>query len=106
MATARLSKVYFNKSWSNIDFATEEYIFDFLKILKAESHLPINQMLTILFNKEADTISCSRDDTNYSFFASRNRDVVSVIVKKLGEETIEFNIPRNKIDKVNPLPQL
>jgi hypothetical protein len=106
MAMAKLSKVHFNKSMSTIEFATENYLLDFLKILKAESHLPINQMLIMLFDKEADTVSCSRDDTNYSFFASQNRDVISVIVKKIGEETIEFDIPRNKLDKIKPLPQL
>jgi hypothetical protein len=106
MATTKLSKVHFNKSKSTIDFATENYLLDFLKILKAESHLPINQVLIMLFNNEADTVSCSRDDTNYSFFARLKGNVISVIVKKLGEETIEFDIPRNKLDKIKPLPHL
>ena len=62
------------------------------------------QMLTILFKEEADTVSCSRDDTNYSFFASQRHNVISVVVKKLGEETIEFEIPSKEIRKIEPLP--
>ena len=97
MNKAKLSKVYFNKSTSNLDFTTENYLFDFLKLLKAESNLPIEQMLTILCNEQADTVSCSRDDTNYSFFASKKRDIISVIVRKLGEETIEFELPSKRV---------
>lgn len=105
MATAKLSKVSFTKSTSSLDFATEDYLIDFLKMLKAESHLPIDQMLGILFSKQADSVSCARDDTSYSFFAANNREIVSVIFKKLGEETIEFEIPLGKIGKINPLIQ-
>lgn len=100
MANTKLSKVHFNKSTSTLDFATEEYLVDSLKLLSAKSHLPINQVLTILYNKQADTISCSRDDTNYSFFARHRRDVISIVVKKLGEETIEFELPRKEIKKI------
>lgn len=105
MANAKLSKVCFSKSTSTIDFATEDYLMDFLKLLKAKSNLPINQMLSMLFNKEADTVSCSRDDTNYSFFASQQRNVISVIMKKIGEENVEFKISRNSLQKIQPLPQ-
>lgn len=100
MTKAQLSKVYFKKSTSNLDFATEDYLIDSLKLLSAESHLPIKQMLTILCNKQADTVSCSRDDTNYSFFASQRRDTVSVVIKKLGEETIEFELPTEEAKKI------
>lgn len=100
MAKAKLTKVYFSKSNSTLDFATEEYLLDSLKLLSAESHLPIHQLLMILYNKQVDTISCSRDDTNYSFFARHHRDKISVVIKKLGEETIEFELPRKEISKV------
>jgi len=66
MASAKLSKVCFNKTTSNIDFATPEYLTDFLEILKAKSRLPIKQMLSMLSTKEVDTVSCSRDDTQGS----------------------------------------
>jgi len=101
MNNAKLSKVCFNKSTSSLDFATEDYLIDSLKLLSAESHLPIKVMLTILCNKQADTVSCSRDDTNYSFFASHRRDTISVIVKKLGEETIEFELPSEQVRKIS-----
>ena len=100
MTKAKLSKVYFKKSNSNLEYATRDYLVDFLKLLSAESHLPIKQMLTILCNKQADTVSCSRDDTNCSFFASQRRDMISVVVKKLGEETIEFKLPQKDARKV------
>lgn len=100
MTKAKLSKVYFKKSTSNLDFATEDYLVDSLKLLSAESHLPIKQMLVILCNKQADTVSCSRDDTNYSFFASQRRDTISVVVKKLGEETIEFELPSKQVRNI------
>ena len=99
MTKAKLSKVYFKKSTSNLDFATEDYLVDSLKLLSAESHLPIKQMLTILCSGQADTVSCSRDDTNYSFFASQHRNVISIKVKKLGEENIEFEVPSNELRK-------
>jgi hypothetical protein len=99
MTTTKLSKVVFNKSTTSLDFATEEYLFDFLEMVRAKSNLPIKKMLAMLANKEADTVSCSRDDTNYSFFASQHREVVSVTVKKLGEENIEFEVPSNKLRK-------
>ena len=66
---------------------------------RAKSNLPIKKMLAMLTNKEADTVSCSRDDTNYSFFASQHRDVISIKIKKLGEENIEFEVPSNKLRK-------
>jgi hypothetical protein len=99
MASAKLSKIFFNKSTSTIDFATDEYLRDFLEMLKAESRLPIKKVLAILFSKEVDTISCSRDDTDYSFFANQNRNGISIIVKKLGEETIEFTVPKTQLEK-------
>jgi hypothetical protein len=100
MAIPKLSKVSFSKSTSEINFATEEYIFDFLEMLKAKSRLPIKQILSMLLNKEADTVSCSRDDTGFSFFASEGRNGISVIVKELGKETIEFNMPKDRLEKV------
>jgi BioD-like phosphotransacetylase family protein len=106
MGTANLTKVCFNKSSSTMDYATQESLADFFKVLKAKSNLPINQLLSLLSNKEADTVSASREDTNYSFFASKHRNVVSVVIKKLGEENIEFDIPSNELDKLSPLPQL
>jgi hypothetical protein len=99
MASAKLSKISFNKSTSTINFATEEYLNDFLEMLRAESHLPIKKVLAILHSKEVDTISCSKEDTSFSFFASQSRNGITIIVKKLGEETIEFNIPENQLGK-------
>ena len=93
----KLSKICFNKTTSDIDFATDADLKDFLEILKAKSRLPIKQMLSMLYSKEADTVYCSREDTNYSFFASYNKKGISVIFRKLGEEIIEFNIPHNEI---------
>jgi hypothetical protein len=103
MASAKLSKVCFNKSTSTMDFATEDHILDFLEILRAKSSLPIKQMLAILSSKEADTVSCSRDDTNYSFFASYSKNEIIITVRKLGEETIEFNIPCTKLEKIKSI---
>lgn len=95
-----LSKICFNKTTSNIDFATGEYLVNFLEILRAKSLLPINKMLSTIFSKEADTVSCSRDDTNYSFFASKNRNGISIVIKQLGEETIDFCIPETKLKEL------
>jgi hypothetical protein len=106
MGAANLTKVCFNKSSSMMNYATQESLSDFLKILKAESHLPVNQLLTLLSSEEADTVSASREDTNYSFFASKHRNVISIVIKKLGEENVEFTIPSNELNKLNPLPQL
>jgi len=100
MTATKLSKVYFTKPNSSLDFATEKYLIDYLKMMKAKSRLPINKMLYILLNKESDTVSCSRDDTDYSFFASQQKDNVSVRIKKLGEEIIEFDIHRKDIKKI------
>jgi len=106
MGTRNLTKVCFNTSASTTDYATQESLSDFLKMIKAKSHLPINQLLSLLSSKEADTVSASREDTNYSFFASKHRNVISVVVKKLGEENIEFDISSNELDKLQPLTQL
>jgi hypothetical protein len=106
MGTANLTKVCFNKSSSTMDYATQESLSDFLKMLKAKSHLPVNQLLALLSSKEADTVSASREDTNYSFFASKHRNVISIVIKKLGEENVEFDISSNELNKLNPLPQL
>lgn len=100
MASTKLSKVCFNKSTSSIDFATEEHLADFLEILRVKSNLPIKKLLAMLSAKEADTVSCSRDDTHYSFFASQSRNGVSITVKKLGEEIIEFSIPDTKLKRI------
>ena len=54
----------------------------------------------MLSSREADMVSCSRDDTNYSFFASRSRNGIAITVKKLGEETIEFSIPKTKLKRI------
>lgn len=89
----KLSKVYVSKSSSAIDYATEEYIADYLTALKARSNLPIDQILTMVCDNRVDSASCSRDDTNYSFFVSQSRQGIAITVKKLGEDTIEFNVP-------------
>jgi hypothetical protein len=65
-----------------------------------------SELLNLLIDREADTVSCSRDDTNFSFFARQKGNTISVIVKKIGEETIEFDIPMNILNKVKPYPQL
>ena len=83
-----------------MEFATEEYLLNSLKGISAESHLPIHQLLTIIHNKQADTVSCSRDDTNYSFFARQYRGKVSVVIKKLGKKTIDFEIPLKEVKKI------
>jgi len=101
MASLKLSKVCFNKSKSSVDFATEEHLAEFLEILRVKSNLPIKKLLDMISAKEADTVSCSRDDTNYSFFASQSRNGVSIVVKKLGEETIEFTIPDTNLKRIN-----
>lgn len=96
---SNLSKVHFNKSTSSVDFATEEHIFEFLEMLRGKSHLPIKEMLTMLYSEKVDTVSCSKEETNYTFFASKNRDGISIVVKKLGEERIEFVLPKSKLEK-------
>jgi hypothetical protein len=100
MASAKLSKVIFNRTKEDIDFATDTELKDFLQVLKAKSNLPIKQMLTMLLTKQADMVSCSRDDTNYSFFAICNKKKVSIIVKKIGEEKIEFSIPYEEFTRI------
>ena len=103
MASTKVSKICFNKTTSDVDFATDADLKDFLELLKAKSHLPIKQMLSMLYSKEADTVSCSREDTNYSFFASYNRKGIAITVKKLGEGTIEFSIPHNEMTKIKTI---
>jgi phosphoribosyl-ATP pyrophosphohydrolase len=103
MASTKLSKVVFNRTKADVDFATEAELRDFLQVLKAKSNLPIKQMLAMLSAREADTVSCSREDTNYSFFASYTRKGIAITVKKLGEETIEFSIPHNEMTKIRTL---
>lgn len=100
MASTKLAKVIFNRTKADIDFATDAELKDFLQVLKAKSNLPIKQMLTILSAKEADTVSCSRDDTDYSFFAIYTRKGISITIKKIGEETIEFSIPHEEFTKI------
>lgn len=100
MGTVNLTKVRFDKSTSTTDYATRESISEFLTIVKAKSHLPITQLLNLLSDKEADTVSASREDTNYSFFASKYRNVVSIIIKKIGEENIEFDIQTKELEKL------
>lgn len=104
MASANLSKICFNRTTSDVDFATETDLKDFLEMLKAKSHLPIKQMLSMLSAKEADTVSCSREDTNYSFFASYTRKGIAITVKKIGAETIEFSIPHTELTRIKALP--
>lgn len=96
----KLSKVYVSKSSSAIDYATEEYIADYLTALKARSNLPIDQILTMVCDNRVDSASCSRDDTNYSFFVSQSRQGIAITVKKLGEDTIEFNVPCKTISQI------
>ena len=40
---------------------------------------------------------CSNDATNFHFFARARKDKISIIVKQLGEQTMEFYLPRKKI---------
>jgi hypothetical protein len=100
MASAKLSKICFNRTTSDVDFATETDLKDYLELLKAKSHLPIKKMLSMLSTKEVDTVSCSREDTNYSFFASYTRKGIAITIKKLGVETIEFSIPHTELTKI------
>ena len=96
MGKTEFSKVHFTKASSSLEFTTEDYLFDTLKLISARSQLPIKQLLAFINNNNVDTISCSRDDTNYSFFAKARRDKISVIVKQLGEQTMEFELSRKK----------
>ena len=100
MTVNNLSKVYVTKPVSTLDFTTVEYLSEYLKIIKAKSHLPINKMFSILSNKESDMVSCSRDDTEYSFFASRRKGKISVIIKNLDGEIIEFDVQCKDVVKI------
>jgi predicted DNA-binding ribbon-helix-helix protein len=97
MAKTEFSKVQIKKADSTLEFTTEEYLFEALKLITAKSQLPIKQLLAFINDNQVDTISCSRDDTNYSFFARSRNDKISIIIKQLGEQTMEFELSRNKI---------
>jgi len=104
MAETKISKVRFKKSDNSLEFSTEDYLLDTLTLISAKSLLPIRQMMTFINEGLVDSVSCSRDDTNFSFFARVRRDKVSIIIKQLGEETMEFDISKKRaIEHFTPL---
>lgn len=104
MAKTKFSKVHFKKPNSSMEFTTEEYLLDTLELITSKSRLPIKQLLSLVSDNKVDSISCSRDDTNYYFYARARRDNISIIVKQLGEQTMEFEVSRNQIKKFSHLP--
>ena len=97
MAETKLSKVHFKKSEDSIDFSTENYLLDTLTLISAKSMLPIKQIMAFINEGLVDSVSCSRDDTNFSFFARVRKDKVSIIIKQLGEETMEFDLSKKRV---------
>lgn len=102
MSKTHFKKIRFNKTDSKLEYISEEYLFDFLTMVSAKSQLPIKNFLMFIQMGQADSVACSRDDTNYSFYARLNRDKISIILKQLGNETIEFDIKKDSIKKIIP----
>jgi len=97
MEKTKFSKVHINKPRSSLEFTTEDYLLNTLELVSAKSQLPIKLLLSLVYDNKVDTVSCSRDDTNYRFFAGAKRDSISIIIKCLGEQTMEFELSRNQI---------
>ena len=98
-----LGMLPFMASANNPEFTTEDYLFDTLNIISAKSQMPIKNRLSYSNTGEVDSIACSRDDTNYSFFARVKKDKISIIIKQLGEETMEFELSREKAKEIFPI---
>jgi len=97
MSKINFKKVHIKKPNTSLEYATDEYLLDALELISSKSQLPIKQLLSLVIDSKVDSISCTRDDTNYHFFARVKRDGISIIIKQLGEQTIEFELSKNEI---------
>lgn len=108
METTKFTKVHFTKNESKLDYATEDHLLDTLKLISAKSRLPITELLAFITNGIVDTISGSREDTNFHFFAMAHKNSVSIVIKESGIKTMEFKITKKILKKnmskiINPL---
>jgi len=96
--TERISKVYVKSSKRKVEYATLEYIFESLHLMKARDDLPVFRLLDILADGKVDSISFNRDDPHCYFYARAHKDYVSMIIRKSSEgKDIEFQIPYNML---------
>jgi len=90
-----VTKITFQRPETTFEYATQQYVNDNLTLIASKTQLPITQLLRILRDNQIETIACSCGD--HSFFAAMQRNKIAVTIKELGKQTIEFEIPADKI---------
>lgn len=101
METTKFTKVQFKRAQEEQEFTTEAFLLDTLILLSAKTRLPIKELLNYIINRHVDTISCSREDSIYNFFATRKNDNdIFIRIKEIGVQTIEFTVTDINLKKL------
>lgn len=85
-----MEKVYFKKAERQLDYATPQYLKDFLLSLKAKYDVPIRDAILLLNKGKVDSVSFSKNKPYFNFHATRINDSIWISIRESGQD-IEFN---------------
>jgi hypothetical protein len=69
-----------------------ETLAESLNTLRATYNLPINQYMRDLFEGRVDSISLTKDDPYYYFYARKLKEAIAVTFKQINR-VVEFSLP-------------
>jgi len=94
-----LSKVSIRRVMGETEYATDDVLMESLSTMRALLDVPIGKYVRDLVNGVVDTISFTKDEPYYYFFARRFQDSLSVSIKDV-ERIIEFSVPLRDAEKM------
>lgn len=94
----RLSKISIRQVNDSTDYATTEALAESLNTLRATYNLPINQYMRDLFDGRVDSISLTKDDPYYYFYARKLKEAIAVTFKQTGR-VVEFSLSLQEAEK-------
>lgn len=92
----RLSKISIREVKKDTNYASNETLMESLNTIRATWDIPIDKYFQDLLEEKVDSISFTKDEPYYHFFARRFNKSLSVTIKET-ERVIDFSTPLQEI---------
>lgn len=92
MRSIKLVKIHLRKVGVASNYATSEAIRSLFQGFEIQKNLPVFDVLKILIERKANSLSFTRDDPYFYFYSRLNENEVSIKINDL-EKEIEISMP-------------
>jgi hypothetical protein len=90
----RFAKLSVRRVEKDIEYATETYVYDSLRIFEAKYSLPVQDAIRFLKQGRADSISLSKEKPYANFHATRFKERILVSIREASKDIeLELQIP-------------